>query len=799
MPLSSIDFLSPKITLFNNGNNSHISHFGGLLSLIFIIVLFLSIFIHILQIFEPKINSILIYEQNVDVDETKYNQTLDFSGINHFFQVYSRSDSGWFGDFDPKNMIIYGIKEANKMIYDNNIDLYKTEHWVYDKCENILEINKHLFSDISKIIKNYTKSICLRFYYNPNEQKYFEIGNDEFIKPEIETNFITERKYIYKIKIEKCINESIFNNKLHYICNSEEKINRYLDIYNDIFIYFMDNKIVLKNYNFPFEKYFFSISSPIQKYGYFEDDVMFSPVKIKSNNNFFNSKKEDLAYILKDYYQNNKINNNDSLIGIYNLFFKNSTIVYKLIYVTFLEVFSHIGGTIHLLYFIFQIFNYTNNHFIIVENTKQLFKINTGIESSSLEGQEIILDKIRHLSSQNFKFKQNNNILNNDDLNIKYMKNLGKSKNKLKYPNHDNYGFIGNKSSKKNLIAIPSNNNSHRKKSNFDTKRTQTKYSSTFKQMGKQFTLKNKRKSYMSQGFLMKVKDYSAYSKNQSIIDNDNNNDKISNLNGNDNNVSSGFLLKDLKEKDIREGLSKYDTKNLGESNSKRMKKKANLKRNLGTPIFEGVEGTQINTIKKIDPNIKGRHKSVNFGNQRGNFLFSANLLGIKNTFLGKNSSEYVNDSSKQIMIQNKSPFQVHNSKFQVEKNKYDDAISRPSFFNTNENNLNTVIYNANAETASYLKTIIQSKLKLIIPEVKQDCTIVNFLDRKMKYSEFIKYFFICSKKTENSINLIRNFRTKLLSEEHMYKIYINLYLLQKLFEINETYKFDINELYNNL
>lgn len=796
MPLSYIDFLSPKITLFYNGNNSHISHFGGLLSLIFIAVLILSIIIHLLQVLKPKINSILIYEQNLDI--AKYNQTLDYSGINHFFQVYSRSDSGWFGDFDSKNIIIYGIKEANKMIYNNKIDLYKTEHWVYDKCENIIEIENHLFSDISKIIKNYTKSICLRFYYNPNEQKYIEIGNEEFINPEIETNFITEKKYIYKIKIEKCINESIFNNKFHYICNSEEQINRYLDIYNDIFIYFTDNKIILKNYNFPFEKYYFSISSPIEKNAYFENDVMFSPIQINSNKNLFYSQKEDLAYILKDYYQNNiNINNNDAIIGVYNLFFKNSAIIYNLIYVTFLEVFSQIGGTIHLLYLIFQLFNYTNNHFIIIENTKKLFKINTGIESSNLEGQEIILDKMRHLSSQNFKLKLNNNLLNNDDLNLKLMKNFqGKSKNKLKYTNHENYGFMGNKSSKKNLAAIPTINNSHRKK-NYDTKRTHTKYSTSFKPMGKQFTIKNKRKSYMSQGFLMKLKDYSAYSKNQSIIDNDNNNDKISILNINDFNNSSAFLLKDLKEK---EGINKYDSKNLGESNSKRMKKKANLKRNLGTPIFEGAEVPQTTTIiKKIDPNIKGRHKSVNFGNQRGNFLFSSNLLGIKNTFLGKNSSEYVNDSSKQIIVPNKSPFQVHNSKFQTEKNKYDDTVSRPSLFNNNENNLNTVIYNANAETASYLKTIIQSKLKLIIPDIKQDCTMVNFLDKKLDFFEFIKYFFTCNKKTENSIDLINNFRNKLLSEEHMYKIYINLYLLEKIFEIDETYKFDINELYNNL
>ena len=48
--------------------------------------------------------------------------------------------------------------------------------------------------------------------------------------------------------------------------------------------------------------------------------------------------------------------------------------------------------------------------------------------------------------------------------------------------------------------------------------------------------------------------------------------------------------------------------------------------------------------IKKIEPNIKGRHKSVNFGNQ--NFLFSANLFGIKNSFCAKNSSEFINDSS---------------------------------------------------------------------------------------------------------------------------------------------------------
>jgi hypothetical protein len=301
----------------------------------------------------------------------------------------------------------------------------------------------------------------------------------------------------------------------------------------------------------------------------------------------------------------------------------------------------------------------------------------------------------------------------------------------------------------------------------------------------------------MSQGFLMKRKDYSAYSKNsQSIFDSEMN-DKISNINMNDNNNNSSFLLlKETKDKDFKDGFIRYDTKNIGDNNARRMqRKKTNLKKI--TPILETTtQIPQVNNIKKIDPNIKGRHKSVNFGNQRGNFLFSANLLGIKNTFLNKNPSEYVNDSSKQAIYQtNKNLFY---NKFQNEKiNKYDDTISKQSNVINNDNNLNTVIY-GNTEPVSYLKTIIQSKLKLVIPE-KQDYTLSKFLEKKTKYFEFFKFFCVCNKRTENNINLINNFSNKLLSEEHLYKIHINLYLLERIFEIDDHYKFEINELYNNL
>ena len=835
MALSKIDFLSPKITLYYNGNNSHNSHMGGLLSLFFLIIIILLMTNFIYQTIKPKITSIFIYEENID--DVIYNQTIDYSGINHFIQIYGNSDGGMFGDFDKKNIIIYGMKETSENVYNNDenpTNLSNIEHWIYDKCENIIEINKNLFKEISQIISNYTKSICMRFYYNPKDHKYYEVGLGGYISPNLETSYLAEKKYIYKIVIEKCDNNSIFNEKFNYSCNNNNEIKKYLNLYNNIFLYFSNRQIIPKSHKNPFKKYFHSISSTFKRMSYFESNIIFSPIKIISNKYLFRLKKEYLNYILKNYYQNNIFVNNEEhkTIGIFNFYFRNNLMIYQRKYFTFIECISHIGGTGQVLFFIFQILNYFINNYNTIENTKNLFKINTGIEISNFENNEIVLDKPRHLNSQNFKIKviNNNNIINNEDSNTKIPKNIQSKKTKSKYLNFDYHAFggIGNKLSTKNLSVLPPIINSHIKKNNYDLKRNQIKYIKTFKQMGKQFSIKNKRKSYMSQGYLIKrkeFKDYTTCSKNQSINENDeinnespsinnNNYNSSNNINNNnnkiiENNNSNFLLLRETKEKDTKEGLLRHDSKNIGDISRKTKKKKTYLKRQLGgigTPIFEGGEAQT--TIKKISPNIKGRHKSVNFGNQRGDFFLSSGLLGLKNMNMNvnhdKNSSKYVNDSSKQIFINNKSPFQVHTSKFQNEKNKYDEIIKRPSTANNNENNnkatnLNTVIYNHNTEAISYLKTIIQSKIKLIIPEGKQDYILFNQFEKKIKYSEFIKFFFLCNKRKETNIDLINNFRKRLLSEEHLYKTHINLYLLEKIFQIDEQYKFDPYELYNNL
>ena len=61
------------------------------------------------------------------------------------------------------------------------------------------------------------------------------------------------------------------------------------------------------------------------------------------------------------------------------------------------------------------------------------------------------------------------------------------------------------------------------------------------------------------------------------------------------------------------------------------------------------------------------------------------------------------------------------------------------------------------------------------------------------------KSLLLCWKKKDNKISLINDFRIKLLSEEHLYRNHINLYLIQKIFQLDEAYKFEIKEFYNNL
>jgi hypothetical protein len=144
----------------------------------------------------------------------------------------------------------------------------------------------------------------------------------------------------------------------------------------------------------------------------------------------------------------------------------------------------------------------------------------------------------------------------------------------------------------------------------------------------------------------------------------------------------------------------------------------------------------------------------------------------------------------------------IHNDKIQYEK-RCDDYCRIPTLINNDifTNNITSALNNSNIDPTNFLKNIILNKIKFHMPEVKKNFTFYGSMEKKINYFDFIKSFLnVCGKKEENkSFDLINKFRNKLLSEEHFFRSFINLYLLEKIFQIDELHKFEINELYNNL
>ena len=777
MSLSTIDFISPKITLYYNGRKSHVSNIGGFFSLCFLVAIFLFIFYIIWDVLvNPKIISSLIYENYLN---KKILQPLNYKGINHFIQLYSQKDKEWLENYDKKSIIIYSIKGNQTSSRENpQNNLGNIEHWLYDKCEKIYGINDNLFSKISDSIPNYKNSICLRYYYDINKKKYYEIGFDGFVTPNLETNKIFEKKDIYKIIVEKCNNYSFIINKFGYSCNNEDDINNYLEKYTEVFIYFSDNQVMPLNFNSPLEKYFYSISSVIDKNFFFQNNIIFSPIKLMTGSSLLRkNNKEETSYILRNHYSNNLASNaNTKIIGVFNFYLDNKIIIYQRKYNNLLNAISHLGGALKILFLIFQIINYYNYEYTSLEHTRDLFYITTGIDfnPNASEPKENFLEK-RHMTNHNYKIKvfNNNNIINTEEINNKINRNYYHTRTEKK---KSNKGYFDKKTSAKKNFIFQLNKN----RDTFLSKRSETKYINNVNEMpmGKQLGIRSrekKRKSYLSQGYFLPKNENSMISKNQSIYDNDLSNNEI--ISNNDRNYM----------------IPSHETnllKTKGKIKTRKFAKKS---------FLAPTENITDLLTKNLDYNNNGRHKSVNFTNQ-SRMLENNNSLNTRQGIFGKNSTGFI-DSSKQILVNNsKGPLMLFNNKIKFENN-YDNYSRIPTLINNNDffnNNVSNIPNNSN-DVNTILKNLIHSKIKFLIPENKKKNNILGTPEKKINFFDFLKSLLAYKRKNENKICLLNSFRTKLISEEHIYRIFINLYLILKVFQMDETHKFEINELYNNL
>jgi len=441
--LDKIDFLSPSITLFYFERRSHTSKIGGSLGLIMVsLCLLYASYIVYITLAHKRVTS--IFYKKFEWEAGYY--SLNSSSIFNFFQILRIG--GYFDDYNPKYIYSY-ITYANSHYKETELDKY--EHWVFDKCKNILgksEFDQSLITNI----ENFNNSACIKYYYNCKEKKYYSIGQKEFVWPHLEHGASRKDNIYLVTSIQKCFNNSILN-KLFGECLPEEEIDRYIDNYVAISFYFADIQINPLNYKRPIEKYLNTITSNIATdYTYVENYVHFSPLKIKTKEGglfpkinehksfYFDTNLKGSAYNLNKYYT----------LAKYYYLMQNNVQIYERSYNDLFDIMAQIGGGVQLLYYIFFWINYIYNRFIITYDTNKLF-------FNAKETKENIPKK-EYLSN---KYLKNNNLNNGSNISEDY--NLNQSKNFLnlkvcKNLNNDTISFpmSYNSNNKMNLNIIRS-------------------------------------------------------------------------------------------------------------------------------------------------------------------------------------------------------------------------------------------------------------------------------------------------------------------------------------------------------
>ena len=116
--------------------------------------------------------------------------------------------------------------------------------------------------------------------------------------------------------------------------------------------------------------------------------------------------------------------------------------------------------------------------------------------------------------------------------------------------------------------------------------------------------------------------------------------------------------------------------------------------------------------------------------------------------------------------------------------------------------NDNCSVTNSNTNSvdndAFFMKILLQKYLhykrkQLIIEKICE-----NDINKLFKFRKYI-YSIICYKNQRNHYIILKKFRKKMISEEHIFKAHNSLYLFEQFFDVNEYQKIDIIELYKNL
>ena len=387
--LNKIDFLSPPITLFHLEKRTHTSKVGAVLVIILLITL-LSYAIYLITNLISHKNMTYIFHKKFEFEAGYY--SFNSSSIFHFIQIFSSENGGYFDKFNSTYIRAFTTYAHSNLQYDK-LDLY--DHWVFDNCRKGID-DKDLDRSLFQNVENFTNGVCIRYYYNSIEKKYYSSEEKGFNWPHLEHG-ISQRKNIYLTTIvQKCSNDSIIN-EIFGKCPTQKEIDDYVDQYFGIYLYFTDTQVDPTDFKNPITKYLQVVTTGIgTPQTYVESYMHFSPLRIRTIGTIFGD-TSDINSFYFDFNRKGAANNYGEkyfTITKYYHLMQNNVQIYERRYSNIFNIFSEIGGIAQFIFYLFYWLNFIYNQFIIDFDTNSLFFSITNHEFDNKGNNNISINNI---------------------------------------------------------------------------------------------------------------------------------------------------------------------------------------------------------------------------------------------------------------------------------------------------------------------------------------------------------------------------------------------------------------------
>ena len=411
MFIKKFDMLSPPITLYFRGDDKHPSIFSGLLTFVAYVIVFVFGVYYALEFINRENPTAYFFNRYIDDAGTF---PINASSMFNFIQLVD-TDSNEPVPLDFEAFRIMGFDEAyaDTVIKNYNGTIYEkrkfTEfnHWLYGPCNNDSDTE-----GIGYLIdhKYYEQSACIRRYYDKSKNKYFSTGESGFRWPIVEKGTSNPERTYYGIIIAKCNETDGITDVLSDAkCKDENKINEIINK-NSVIMQLIDQYADVLNYEMPFKKYFYAVTTALTLNNYVINHLNFNPATMVTHNGiFFDNIVEEPAYF---FTQNEKqtiapdsssgVEIYDCLLGFY-FWMQNTLQYYERNYKRLQDILSDIGGISSIVLTLAEIINAAVTGYIILLDTEDL------VLSKEKEN---FSDKEVNLSRRPTIFRKANKILN---------------------------------------------------------------------------------------------------------------------------------------------------------------------------------------------------------------------------------------------------------------------------------------------------------------------------------------------------------------------------------------------------